>query len=77
MHIKSAFFSSYIHIVVSVGQFCCVAFGTCVWMIPIQRQIIRMNIFLFRSLLQRVSPMNISFWCIRNTSNCLLGKCQK
>lgn len=44
-----------INVVVSIGHFCCVVIGTRLWLLTVRRQTSRMNILLFRSLLQRVS----------------------
>ena len=44
-----------VDVVISIGQFCCIGFEAFLWMISVRRQTSRMNIQLFRSLLQRVS----------------------
>jgi hypothetical protein len=46
---------SYIDLVVGIVQFFAIAMPILIWLISIRRQISRMNVLLFRSLLQRVS----------------------
>jgi len=56
------FFSLNINLVLGAVEFFVIAAGLLIWLISIQRQASRMNVLLFRSLLQRVSQLCFSVY---------------
>lgn len=59
---NSSFFSLNINLVLGAVEFFGIAAGLLIWLISIQRQAPRMNVLLFRSLLQRVSQLYFSIY---------------
>jgi hypothetical protein len=56
---KICFIFSYVNLVIGIAEFLCATAENFIWTISVKRQISRMNIYLFRSLIQRVSQIQI------------------
>jgi hypothetical protein len=56
---QNLFHFFYVNVVIGIVQFLCATLENFIWTMSVKRQISRMNIHLFRSLIQRVSQIQI------------------